>query len=113
MCRVQYVMRVGFNTTIGYGASRETGSVAPGQMGGHKPNKISGKHRDWLRQHGNLAGVDAVRRQARSQVHGHWKTTTFLAALRHNRIDTPWVLDGPFEGESFTIFTPRRFCSRP
>jgi transposase len=26
----------------------ETGSVAPGQMGGHKPKKISGKHRDWL-----------------------------------------------------------------
>jgi putative transposase len=50
MCRVQHVMRVGFNTAIGYGASRETGSVAPGQMGGHKPNKISGKHRDWLRE---------------------------------------------------------------
>ena len=27
---------------------RETGSVAPGQMGGHKPKAISGKHRDWL-----------------------------------------------------------------
>ena len=27
---------------------RETGSVAPGQMGGHKPRKISGAHRDWL-----------------------------------------------------------------
>src|SRR6202171_1512383 len=27
---------------------RETGSVAPGQMGGHRPKKISGKHRDWL-----------------------------------------------------------------
>jgi putative transposase len=27
---------------------RESGSVAPGQMGGHKPRKISGAHRDWL-----------------------------------------------------------------
>ena len=27
---------------------RETGSVAPGQIGGHKPRKISGVHRDWL-----------------------------------------------------------------
>lgn len=27
---------------------RETGSVAPGQMGGHKPKKISGEHRSWL-----------------------------------------------------------------
>jgi hypothetical protein len=23
--------------------------------------------------------------------HGHWRTTTFLAALRHNRIDAPWL----------------------
>lgn len=28
----------------------ETGSVAPGQMGGHKPKKISGEHADWLRE---------------------------------------------------------------
>src|SRR5437660_12432170 len=27
---------------------RETGSVAPGQMGGHKPKAISGEHRAWL-----------------------------------------------------------------
>lgn len=29
---------------------RRTGSLAPGQMGGHKPKKISGVHRDWLMQ---------------------------------------------------------------
>ena len=29
-------------------AVRETGSVAPGKIGGHKPKKISGAHRDWL-----------------------------------------------------------------
>ena len=29
---------------------RETGSVAPGQMGGHKPKAISGEHDAWLRQ---------------------------------------------------------------
>jgi putative transposase len=27
---------------------RATGSVAPGQMGGHKPRTLSGGHRDWL-----------------------------------------------------------------
>lgn len=27
-----------------------TGSVAPDQIGGHKPRKISGEHRDWLVQ---------------------------------------------------------------
>ena len=40
---------VGVNTAILWVRRfRETGSVAPGQMGGHKPKKISGKHRDWL-----------------------------------------------------------------
>ena len=24
---------------------------------------------------------------------GHWNTMTFLAALRHDRIDAPWVFD--------------------
>jgi putative transposase len=32
---------------------------------------------------------------------------TFLAALRHDRIDAPWVLDGPINGESFTIYVER------
>jgi putative transposase len=27
---------------------RSTGSVKPGQMGGHKPKAISGAHREWL-----------------------------------------------------------------
>jgi putative transposase len=27
---------------------REKGSVAPGQMGGHKPKAIRGEHHDWL-----------------------------------------------------------------
>jgi transposase len=27
---------------------RETGSIAPGKMGGHKPKAISGEHRAWL-----------------------------------------------------------------
>jgi putative transposase len=29
---------------------RETGSVAPGQMGGHKPKAIRDEHEAWLRQ---------------------------------------------------------------
>lgn len=27
---------------------RDTGSAAPGKMGGHKPRKLIGEHRDWL-----------------------------------------------------------------
>ena len=29
---------------------------------------------------------------------------TFLAALRHDRIDAPWLLDGPINGESFRAY---------
>ena len=33
--------------------------------------------------------------------HGHWKTMTFLAALRHDRVNAPWLIDGPIDGQSF------------
>ena len=36
--------------------------------------------------------------------YGHWKTLTFIAALRHNRIDAPWVIDGPINGEMFLLY---------
>ena len=36
--------------------------------------------------------------------HGHWKTLTFLAGLRHDRIVAPFVLDGPINGDAFTTW---------
>jgi transposase len=39
--------------------------------------------------------------------HGHWKTMTFLAALRFDRIDAPCVFDGPINGESFQLYVER------
>ena len=36
--------------------------------------------------------------------HGHWQTMTFLAALRHDRITAPLVMDGPINGESFKAY---------
>ena len=33
--------------------------------------------------------------------HGRWKTLTFLAALRHDRIEAPCVIDGPINGTIF------------
>jgi transposase len=35
---------------------------------------------------------------------GHWKTMTFIAALRYDRISAPWVIDGPINGELFTLY---------
>lgn len=41
---------VGISTAINWvRRARETGSVAPGKMGGHKRKSIAGAHRDWLR----------------------------------------------------------------
>ncbi len=36
--------------------------------------------------------------------HGRWRTMTFLAALRHDRITAPCVIDGPINGESFKAY---------
>ena len=36
--------------------------------------------------------------------HGRWRTLTFLAALRTDRIDAPCVLDGPINGRSFLAY---------
>ncbi len=35
---------------------------------------------------------------------GHWNTTTFLAALRNDRIDAPWMIDGPINGQRFRVY---------
>ncbi len=39
--------------------------------------------------------------------HGHWKTMTFLAALRCDRIDAPFVIDGPINGEIFLTYVEK------
>lgn len=53
LSRRQAAMRFG----VSYSAAidwlkrfHEKGDVKPGQMGGHKPKKIAGVHRDWLVQ---------------------------------------------------------------
>lgn len=35
---------------------------------------------------------------------GHWRTQTFVAALRHDRLDAPWVIDGAMNGEMFGLY---------
>lgn len=39
--------------------------------------------------------------------HGRWRTMTFLAALRHDRIDAPWFIEGPINGESFRLYVEK------
>jgi transposase len=35
---------------------------------------------------------------------GHWKTTTFVAALRRGGLGAPMVLDGPMTGQAFLAY---------
>ena len=39
--------------------------------------------------------------------HRRWKTMTFVAALRLDRIDAPWLLEGPIDGETFRTYVGR------
>ena len=36
--------------------------------------------------------------------HGHWKTTTFVGALRLQGVTAPMVLDGPMTGDAFEAY---------
>ena len=53
------------------------------------------------RTHGRCA---RGRRLIAKAPHGHWRTLTFLAALRCDRIDAPCVIDGPINGQSFLAY---------
>jgi transposase len=35
---------------------------------------------------------------------GHWRTQTFIAALRHDGLTAPWVINGPMNREMFDLY---------
>jgi transposase len=39
--------------------------------------------------------------------HGRWNTMTFVAALRCDRIDAPWIVDGAINGERFRLYVEK------
>jgi hypothetical protein len=50
---------------------------------------------------------------------GHWRTQTFVAALRHDRLDAPWVIDGTMTRATFDTYVEtmskpnsRRRCAK-
>jgi len=45
-----------------------------------------------------------------SAPHGHWKTTTFVAGLRHQQLTAPMVADGPMDGEMFLAYVRQFLC---
>ena len=45
-----------------------------------------------------------------SAPHGHWKTTTFVGALRQHRLTAPMVTDGPMDGAMFLAYVRKFLC---
>ncbi len=43
--------------------------------------------------------------------HGHWKTTTFVAALRSSGFTAPLVVDGPMNGDVFLAYVEQQLVS--
>ena len=43
-----------------------------------------------------------------SRPHGHWRTLTFLGALRCNQLTAPCVFDGPINGECFRAYVEQQ-----
>src|ERR1700686_4055464 len=39
--------------------------------------------------------------------HGHWQTMTFLAALRHDSVQAPWLIAGPMRSEPFRVYVEK------
>ena len=71
-----------------------------------EPRRLVFLDETWVKT--NLAplrgwGPRGRRLEARTP-HGHWKTLTFIAALRHDGIAAPCVIDGPINGASFTAW---------
>ena len=55
-----------------------------------------------------LRGWAPIGQRIKAKVpNGHWKTMTFLAALRQDRVDAPWLIDGPINGERFLLYVEK------
>jgi transposase len=93
---------------------------------------VARARRRWLRQQGFLdttrlvfidetaTSINMVRLRGRcprgerllSHVpQGAWKTITFVAALRHNKMVAPMVIDGPIDGPAFVAYVKQ--CLAP
>jgi transposase len=43
--------------------------------------------------------------------HGHWRTSTLIAALRQERLSAPLLIDGPMDGAMFLAYIERVLCA--
>lgn len=61
----------------------------------------TGLHTQRVRRYGRAATTARCRDRV---PHGHWRTATFLAALRHDRLTAPLLLAGPLDGALFLAY---------
>ncbi len=52
------------------------------------------------------------RKQPYRAPHGHWKTTTFVAALRSSALTAPCALGGPMDGNAFLAYVEQILVPR-
>src|SRR5215217_8646285 len=63
------------------------------------------RHQPWVRPSPQTPSSRALPARLVAKVpHGRWRTLTFLAALRCDRITAPCVIDGPINGTSFRAY---------
>jgi putative transposase len=70
------------------------------------PNRLVFIDETWTKTNmAPLRGWGPRGTRLRSKVpYGHWNTMTFVAALRRDRIEAPWLLDRPMNADSFRIY---------
>ena len=70
------------------------------------PNRLVFIDETWIKTNmAPLRGWGPKGARLRSFVpHGHWRTLTFLGALRQDRLTAPCVFDGPINGECFRAY---------
>ncbi len=42
--------------------------------------------------------------------HGHWQSSTFIAALRHESIEAPFLIEGAVDADVFTAYLEHVLC---
>ena len=82
------------------------------RQGGLNPERLvfideTGAATDMARRYGRCPRGE---RLVASVPWGHWKTTTFVAALRVGEVAAPCVFDGPMDGPSFRAYVEQFFA---
>lgn len=86
------------------------GDPDAGQRSGHPlPNRrlLSAPSQGPLRLYGRGAGGE---RCLGKMPQGHWQTSTFIASLRFDRIDTPFLIEGSANMEVFAAYVDHVLC---